>query len=188
MCELLYGISFRLTTSCWTAGKKTKAVCSQTQHFNIITQSATCFGSSESWQGTFITKVWICKYICKIRLVQHTYWYRTPTGTAHRKLQHTDRYNTPTGTAHRPVQHTDRYSTLTGTAHRTLQHTDRYNAPTGTAHRPVQHTDRYNTPTSKHTDQYNTLFNIQQLYALPTLYLCVLYLSENKQRLVPLTA
>ena len=31
-------------------------------------------------------------------------------------------------------------------------------------------------------------FNIQQLYALPTLYLCVLYLSENKQQLVPLTA
>jgi len=30
--------------------------------------------------------------------------------------------------------------------------------------------------------------NIQQLYVLPTLYLCVLYLSENKQRLVPLTA
>ena len=30
--------------------------------------------------------------------------------------------------------------------------------------------------------------NIQQLYALPTLYLCVLYLSENKQRLVPLAA
>ena len=30
-------------------------------------------------------------------------------------------------------------------------------------------------------------FNIQQVYALPTLYLCVLYLSENKQRLVPLT-
>jgi len=26
-------------------------------------------------------------------------------------------------------------------------------------------------------------FNIQQLYALPTLYLCVLYLSENKQDL-----
>ena len=24
-------------------------------------------------------------------------------------------------------------------------------------------------------------FNIQQLFALPTLYLCVLYLSENKQ-------
>ena len=23
-------------------------------------------------------------------------------------------------------------------------------------------------------------FNIQQMYALPTLYLCVLYLSENK--------
>jgi hypothetical protein len=30
-------------------------------------------------------------------------------------------------------------------------------------------------------------FNVQQLYVLPTLYLCVLYLSENKQRLVPLT-
>ena len=28
-------------------------------------------------------------------------------------------------------------------------------------------------------------FNIQHLYALPTLYLCVLFLSENKQRLVP---
>jgi hypothetical protein len=31
-------------------------------------------------------------------------------------------------------------------------------------------------------------FNIQQLYVQPTLYLRVLYLSENKQRLVPLTA
>jgi len=31
-------------------------------------------------------------------------------------------------------------------------------------------------------------FNIQQLYVLPTLYLFVLYLSENKQRIVPLTA
>jgi len=31
-------------------------------------------------------------------------------------------------------------------------------------------------------------FNIQQLYALPTLYLCVMYLSENKQRLVSLAA
>jgi len=31
-------------------------------------------------------------------------------------------------------------------------------------------------------------FNIQQLYVLPTLYLCVLYLSKNKQRLEPLTA
>ena len=30
-------------------------------------------------------------------------------------------------------------------------------------------------------------FNIQQLYVLLTLHLCVLYLSENKQRLVPLT-
>ena len=31
-------------------------------------------------------------------------------------------------------------------------------------------------------------FNIQQLYILRTLYLCVLYLCKNKQRLVPLTA
>jgi hypothetical protein len=31
-------------------------------------------------------------------------------------------------------------------------------------------------------------FKIQQLYALPTLCLCVLYLSLNKQRLVLLTA
>ena len=31
-------------------------------------------------------------------------------------------------------------------------------------------------------------FNIQQLFVLPTLYFCVLYLSENKQRFVPLTA
>ena len=29
-------------------------------------------------------------------------------------------------------------------------------------------------------------FDIQKLYVLPTLYLCVLYLSENKQRLAPL--
>jgi hypothetical protein len=28
-------------------------------------------------------------------------------------------------------------------------------------------------------------FNIQQMYALPTLYLCVLYLSHNKQQLFP---
>jgi len=31
-------------------------------------------------------------------------------------------------------------------------------------------------------------FNIQQMYALSTRCLCVLYLSENKQRLVPLTS
>ena len=31
-------------------------------------------------------------------------------------------------------------------------------------------------------------FNIQQLYVLPTLYLCVFYLSENSRRIVPLTA
>ena len=41
----------------------------------------------------------------------------------------------------------------------------------------------------KHTGHVmHQQFNIQQLYVLPTLYLCVLYLSENKQRLVPLTA
>ena len=34
---------------------------------------------------------------------------------------------------------------------------------------------------------HNQQFNIQQLYAVPTLFLCVLYLSENKQGLVPLT-
>ena len=28
-------------------------------------------------------------------------------------------------------------------------------------------------------------FNNEQLYALPTRYLCVFYLSENKERLVP---
>jgi len=33
----------------------------------------------------------------------------------------------------------------------------------------------------------NQQFNIQQLYALPTLYVYVLYLSKNRQRLVPLT-
>jgi len=31
-------------------------------------------------------------------------------------------------------------------------------------------------------------FIIKQLYGLPTLHLCVLYSSENKQRLGPLTA
>jgi hypothetical protein len=43
---------------------------------------------------------------------------------------------------------------------------------------------------SKPTDyvMHHQQFNIRQLYALPTLYLCVLYLSENKQQLVPLTA
>jgi hypothetical protein len=33
----------------------------------------------------------------------------------------------------------------------------------------------------------NQQFNIQQLYTLTTLYLCVLYSSENKQQLVPFT-
>jgi hypothetical protein len=34
----------------------------------------------------------------------------------------------------------------------------------------------------------NQQFIVQKLNDLPTLYLFVLYLSENKQRLVPLTA
>ena len=38
-------------------------------------------------------------------------------------------------------------------------------------------------PTGHATHQQ---FNIQQLYVLPTLYLCVLCLRENKQRLVAL--
>jgi hypothetical protein len=35
---------------------------------------------------------------------------------------------------------------------------------------------------------YVTHQQVQKFYALPTLNLCVLFLSENKQRLVPLTA
>jgi len=46
----------------------------------------------------------------------------------------------------------------------------------------------HNIPPSKSYRLRDAPTNIQQLYALPTLYLCVLYLSENKQRLVPLTA
>ena len=54
-------------------------------------------------------------------------------------------------------------------------------------HSTVEAADRLNllNPTGHVTHQQ---FNIQQLYVLPTLYLCVLYLSESKQRLVPLTA
>ena len=62
----------------------------------------------------------------------------------------------------------------------------------------IYKTTRHHVPESRNMDRINLLkptghvmheqFNIQQLYALPTLYLCVLYLSENKQRLVPLTA
>ena len=47
----------------------------------------------------------------------------------------------------------------------------------------------WNINTSKPTGYViHQQFNIQWLYALPTLYLCVLYLSENNQWLVPLTA
>jgi hypothetical protein len=40
------------------------------------------------------------------------------------------------------------------------------------------------------TARYFYWFNLLKptVYVMPTLYLCVLYLSENKQRLVPLTA
>ena len=60
----------------------------------------------------------------------------------------------------------------------------------------VLHSEEQESPLKPHT-LFNLLkptghvihqqFNFQQLYALPTLYLCVLYLSENKQRRVPLT-
>ena len=55
--------------------------------------------------------------------------------------------------------------------------------PEGT--RPLGSVDGGIKPTGHVTHQQ---FNIQQLYVLSTLYLCVLYLSENKQRLVPLTS
>ena len=67
--------------------------------------------------------------------------------------------------------------------------------------REAHHTDVLTIVRESHTflrDVFNLLkptgyvmhqqLNIQQLYVLPTLYLCVLYLYENKQRLVPLTA
>ena len=40
----------------------------------------------------------------------------------------------------------------------------------------------------KPTGYMHQQFDSQQLYVLPTLYLCVLYLSEIKQRHVSLTA
>jgi hypothetical protein len=55
----------------------------------------------------------------------------------------------------------------------------------GTLHKHVTQAFNLLKPTGHVMHQQ---FNIQQLSALPTLYLCVLYLSENKQRLVPLTA
>ena len=49
--------------------------------------------------------------------------------------------------------------------------------------------DKYGINILKPSDHYMYhQFNIQQLYALSTLYLCVLCGSENKQRLVTLTA
>ena len=62
---------------------------------------------------------------------------------------------------------------------------------------PLYHTDNLRTATAPRTNLtflkptghvMHQQFIIQQLYVLPALYLCVLYLSENKQRLVPLTA
>ena len=49
----------------------------------------------------------------------------------------------------------------------------------------IHHRINFLKPTSHVIHQQ---FNIQQLYVLPTLCLCVLYLSESKQRLVPLTS
>ena len=61
-------------------------------------------------------------------------------------------------------------------------HTKHINALCG------QNTEFLNVNLLKPTgDVMHQQFNIQQLYVLPTLYLCVLYLSENKQRLVSLT-
>jgi len=58
-----------------------------------------------------------------------------------------------------------------------------------TVHLRVRHYFRWTFNLLKPTGHVmHQQFNIQQLYALPTLYLCVLYLSQNKQRLVPLTA
>ena len=42
-------------------------------------------------------------------------------------------------------------------------------------------------PSKAYRSRDATLGNIQQLYALPTLYLCVLYLSENKHRILYLS-
>ena len=63
-------------------------------------------------------------------------------------------------------------------------HTVRYRASSFKWDYPFLPLTFYSLPVTWRTNR----FNIQQLYALPTLYLCVLYLSENKQRLVPLTA
>ena len=61
------------------------------------------------------------------------------------------------------------------------------NHPLHSVEAPAQQDNRFNLlkPTGYMMHQQ---FNIQQLYVLPALYLCVLYLSENKRRLVPLTA
>jgi len=53
-------------------------------------------------------------------------------------------------------------------------------------HLPWVHLTFYVKPTGY--VMHHQKFNIQQLYVLPTLYLYILYLSENKQRLVPLKA
>ena len=58
--------------------------------------------------------------------------------------------------------------------------------PTNRRINGIRHTNFYLLKPTGHV--MHQQFNIQQLYVVPTLYLCVLYLSENKQRLVPLTA
>jgi hypothetical protein len=53
-------------------------------------------------------------------------------------------------------------------------------------HRKMRGTDINHLNPTRH--MMHQQFNIQQLYALPTVYLCVLCLSENRQQLVPLKA
>ena len=68
-----------------------------------------------------------------------------------------------------------------------LRHRWEYNIKTGVKEIGLKVVDWVNLlkPTGHVMHQH---FNIKKFYVLPTLYLSVLYLSENKQRLVPLTA
>jgi hypothetical protein len=61
--------------------------------------------------------------------------------------------------------------------------------PVDTASHPERHVFSYIFNLLKPTCHVmHQKFNIQQLNVLPTLYLCILCLCENKQRLVPLRA
>jgi hypothetical protein len=52
----------------------------------------------------------------------------------------------------------------------------------------MQHLVRSGTPVLYIYDARLLRVNIQKLYVLSTLYLCVLYLYQNKQQILPLTA